>query len=319
MVGIDDIRKAHERIRPHIHRTPVMTSRTLDRMAGGRVLLKCENYQRGGAFKARGAFNFLLSLTEEERRRGVIAHSSGNHAQAVALAASELGVKAIIVMPRDAPLVKAEATKGYGAEIVWAGEGPDERRKLCYELASEKGYTVMPPFDDERIIAGAGTAALELIEEAGTIDLLFCPIGGGGLISGNSIATKALCPDARVLGVEPEGADDAFRGLRDGRRYPSTNPRTIADGLRTSLSDLTFSIIREKVDEIVLVPDAAIVEVMRLLWERMKMVVEPSGAVSVAGLIRYSREKGAAGLEGRKAGAIISGGNVDLDDLFDRY
>lgn len=316
MVTLKDIQKAHDRIKGLVNRTPVMTSRTLDDIVNTKAFLKCENYQRAGAFKMRGACNFLTQLTEEEKERGVIAYSSGNHAQAVALASKLLGIKATIVMPDKAPRVKAEATKGYGADVVWADNEPMARRKQAEALAKEKGLTMVPPFDHERIIAGAGTASLELIDEVGIIDHLFCPIGGGGLISGQSIAVKGLCPKARVIGVEPEVADDAFRGLRDGKIYPSGDPKTIADGLRTPLCELTFSIMQEKVDEIVLVSDEEIVDAMRFLWERMKMVVEPSGAASIAALFKFSKEHD---LAGKKVGVIISGGNVDLGEFFDDY
>jgi threonine dehydratase len=316
MVGLIEIKDAYGKIKDLINRTPVMTSRTMDSIVNASVFLKCENYQRGGAFKFRGACNFLTRLTKEEKERGVIAYSSGNHAQAVALATRMLGIKSKIVMPKNAPEVKIEATRGYGAEIILAGVHPEDRVKKAKELVGKHGYVLIPPFDDERIIAGAGTATLEFIEEIGRMDLLFCPIGGGGLISGNSIAAKELCPDVRVVGVEPETADDAYRGMRDNKLYPKVRTKTVADGLRTPLSELTFSIIKKNVDEIYLVSDREIIDAMKFLWERMKMVVEPSGAASVAALMKMSKERG---FKGERIAAIISGGNVDLTDFFKIY
>jgi len=255
-------------------------------------------------------------LTKEEKEKGVIAHSSGNHAQAVALAAKLLGVKSIIVMPKNAPKVKVEATKGYGAKVVWAENDPSTRSNLCEELAEENGYKLIHPFNDERIIAGAGTASIEIVKEVGNIEFLFCPVGGGGLLSGNSIATKGLCPHSRVVAVEPERASDAYEGIKKDKLLPSVSPDTIADGLRTSLSPLTFSIIKDNVEEILLVNEKEIVDAMKFLWERMKMVVEPSGAVSVAGVIKWAQERG---FDGEKVAAIISGGNLDLTNFFNGF
>jgi len=314
MVSLQDIEDAHDRIRDRIVKTPVMTSTTLDTMTDCDVFLKCENYQRVGAFKFRGALNTVSLLTTEEKERGVIAHSSGNHAQALALAARMEGVKATIVMPKNSPQVKVDATRGYGAEIVFCENSSEARVRVANELVEKHNYTLVHPYDDERIIAGAGTSAKELIEEVGPLDFVFAPVGGGGLLSGTSIATKGLSPKATVIAVEPEMADDAYRSFRDGKIYPSVYPDTIADGLRTQLSELTFGIIRENVDNIITVSEEAIVESMRFLWERMKMVVEPSGAVSLAGLLKMSNE-----ISKKRVGVILSGGNIDLTDFFRKY
>ncbi|MFO8132408.1 MAG: threonine/serine dehydratase [Thermoplasmatota archaeon] len=313
MVTLADIRRAHARIRPMVNRTPVMTSTTLDERVEVHAYLKCENFQKAGSFKMRGVSNRLLQLSDSEKRRGVTAHSSGNHAQAVALAASILGIPSVIVMPRNAPEVKVAATRGYGAEVVFCENSAEAREKRCRALADEHGYVLVHPYDDDRVIAGAGTAALELLEETGDLDYVFCPVGGGGLISGTSIAVKGICESTVVVGVEPALADDAYRSFRDGRLYPSEYPDTIADGLRTSLSRRTFAIIRRHVDEMVTVSEREIVEAMKFLWTRMKMVVEPSGAVSLAGMLKKE------GLEGTRVGVIVSGGNVGLDDCFERY
>lgn len=313
MVEIQDIYDAHKRIRDYALWTPVMTSSTIDKMVNCQVFFKCENFQRVGAFKFRGAFNTVSLLTKDERERGVIAHSSGNHAQALALAASILGIEATIVMPKNSPTVKVNATRGYGAEVVFCENSTESRVQVANELIKEHNYVLIHPYNDERIIAGAGTAALELIEEIEALDYVFAPVGGGGLLSGTSVATKGLCPDASVIGVEPKNADDAFRSFRDGVIYPSVKPNTIADGLRTQLGDITFRIIRENVDSIVTVSEKEIVDAMRLLWERMKLVVEPSGAVSLAGLLRMKDE-----LNDKRVGVIISGGNIDLTGFFSK-
>ncbi|MFW9806497.1 MAG: pyridoxal-phosphate dependent enzyme [Candidatus Thorarchaeota archaeon] len=313
MVGIQDIYDAHKRIRDFVLWTPVMTSSTIDNLTDCQVFFKCENFQRVGAFKFRGAFNTVLQLTRQERERGVIAHSSGNHAQALALAASLTGIKATIVMPKNSPQVKVNATRGYGAEVVFCENTTESRVQVANELIEKYGYVLIHPYNDERIIAGAGTAALELIEEVEEIDYVFAPVGGGGLLSGTSIATKNLCPESKVIAVEPANADDAYRSFRDGIIYPSVNPNTIADGLRTQLGEITFKIIRENVDSIVTVSEEEIVAAMKLLWERMKLVVEPSGAVSLAGLLKKKDE-----MSDQRIGVIISGGNIDLSEFFSR-
>ena len=313
MVGLQDVYDAHERIRDYALWTPVMTSSTIDTLTDCQVFFKCENFQRVGAFKFRGAFNTVLQLTEEEQKKGVIAHSSGNHAQALALAASLSGVKATIVMPKNSPQVKVNATRGYGAEIVFCENSTESRVQVANELIAKHDYVLIHPYNDERIIAGAGTAAMELIEEVEELDYVFAPVGGGGLLSGTSISTKGLCPESVVIAVEPENADDAYRSFRDGKIYPSVNPNTIADGLRTQLGEVTFRVIQEFVDSIITVLEEEIVEAMRLLWERMKMVVEPSGAVSLAGLLKMKDE-----LNDKRVGVIISGGNIDLTEFFSK-
>lgn len=307
----EEIEAARKRLRSIVNRTPVMTSRTLDALTGGLIFLKCENFQRVGAFKFRGAYNSINQLTPEEKRRGVIAHSSGNHAQAIALAAKLLGVKAIIVMPKNTPPVKMTATRGYGAEIVLSGNKPTDREEKAERLSNEYGYTLIHPSDDLNVIYGAGTAAYELIEDVGSLDLVLAPVGGGGLLSGTSISVKGLCPEAKVIGVEPKNADDAFRSFKAGKIIPSINPQTIADGLRTSLGNNTLKIILENVDDIITVTEKQIIEAMKFLWERMKLVVEPSGAVSLAGLLYGDLE-----IKKRKVGIIISGGNIDLTSFF---
>lgn len=314
MPTLKDVERAHERIKNIVNNTSVLTSRTLNQMVGANVFVKCENFQRIGAFKFRGVSNKLLQLSVEEKAKGVVTHSSGNHAQAVALASSLLGIKSVIVMPENAPPVKIDATRGYGAEIVRCASNAKAREETCQNLVDKHGYTLVHPYDDDQIIAGAGTAALELIKEVGDLDYMFCPVGGGGLLSGTSVATKGLCPDSKVIAVEPERADDAYRSFKDGKLYPSAYPDTIADGLRTSLSKRTFKIIRENVDEIITVSEKEIIDAMKFLWMRMKIVVEPSGAVPIAGVIKTARS-----IKNKKIGVIISGGNIDLDDFFSKY
>jgi threonine dehydratase len=314
MVSFDDIQAAYERVRKVVVKTPVMTSTTIDKLTNAEVYFKCENFQRVGAFKFRGAFNALSQLTIDERKKGVITYSSGNHAQAVALASSVLGIRATIVMPRSAPKVKQEATKGYGAEVVLCEPTLESRKATANELIEKHGFILIHPYDNPNVIAGAGTAAYELIQEVGDLDYVFGPIGGGGLISGTAIAAKGLCPKSKVIAVEPENADDAYRSFKSGQLFPSVNPNTIADGLLTSLSERTFAIILEYVDDIVTVAESNIIKSMRLLWERMKLVVEPSGAVPLAGVIKLTNE-----LRAKRVGVIISGGNIELDEFFQQY
>ncbi|MFW9964109.1 MAG: threonine/serine dehydratase [Candidatus Sifarchaeia archaeon] len=314
MVELQDIFDAHKRIRDYALWTPVMTSSTIDKLTDCQIFFKCENFQRAGAFKFRGALNTVSQLTKDERKRGVIAHSSGNHAQALALAASIMKIKATIVMPKNSPQVKIDATRGYGADIVFCENSIESRVEVANKLIEKHNYVLIHPYNDERIIAGAGTAALELVEEVDELDYIFAPVGGGGLLSGTSVAAKGLCPKSTVIGVEPANADDAFRSFRDGKIYPSVNPNTIADGLRTQLGEVTFHIIRKFVDSIIKVTEEEIVEAMKLFWERMKIVVEPSGAVSLAGLIKIKDE-----LNDKRVGVIISGGNIDLTRFFSRY
>jgi len=308
-VGWADIEAAAARIAGIAHRTPVATSRQFDALAGCQAFFKCENLQRMGAFKFRGAYNALASLDPAARARGVVAFSSGNHAQAVALAGSLLGIATTIVMPADAPAVKFAATRGYGAEVVIYDRARGESREEAAErIAREKGVTVIPPFDHRDVIAGQGTVAKELIEETGALDFLFVCCGGAGLLSGCAIAAKHLVPGIRVIGVEPLAGDDASRSLRTRILQRVDNPVTIADGARTqSLGALTFPLVLRYVDDIITVTDAQVVEAMRFLWERMKLVVEPTGALATAGVL-----SGAVDVRGRRVGIVLSGGNVDL-------
>ncbi|MHA1911328.1 MAG: threonine/serine dehydratase [Candidatus Kariarchaeaceae archaeon] len=311
MPSFQEIKEAHDRIKQFINHTPIMTSRTLNKRTKGSMYLKCENFQRVGAFKFRGAVNTLLQLSTQEKEKGIIAHSSGNHAQAASLAASLLKIKAVIVMPSNSPDVKVKATRGYGAEVVLCGNEPEDRAKATQKLINEFGYTLIHPYDNDNIINGAGTAALELLNEVNDLDYIFCPVGGGGLLSGTALAAKGINPETKVIAVEPINADDAYRSFKDGIIYPSINPNTIADGLRTALSERTFSIIKEKVDDIITVSEEEILETMKFLWERMKLVIEPSGAVAVAGILSGKIE-----LTNKKVGVIISGGNIDISSFF---
>lgn len=300
------VRAAAARLKGHAHRTPVMTSRTLDALVGAQVFLKCESFQRGGAFKYRGAYNTISQLSEAEQARGVVTYSSGNHAQAVALVCRELGIQATVVMPADAPLTKRVATEGYGASIVTYDPATGDRRELAEALAAEHGWALIPPFDHPHVIAGQGTAALELLEDAGPLDALLVPCGGGGLLSGSAVAARGLVPACRVIGIEPEVADDATRSFRTGVLHAVRNPPTIADGTRTpSLGALTFPLVLEYVDDMQTVSEEAIKEAVRFLFYHTKLVVEPSGALGVAALL-----SGAVRVSGR-AGVILSGGNVD--------
>ena len=297
---------AAERLRGVAHVTPVMTSRWLDERLGAAVFLKCESFQRIGAFKFRGAYNAISQLSEEERRRGVVTFSSGNHAQGVALAGRLLGVAAVVVMPQDAPVIKREATESYGARVVLYDPAERSREEIARELQEEHGYTLIPPFDHYDVLAGQGTAALELCDQAGPLDLLLAPCGGGGLLSGCAIAAKGRAPGCRVVGVEPELADDATRSYYSGTLQTVKNPPTIADGVRTpSLGRITFPLVRSFVDAMATVSEESIVEAVRLLFFRLKLVVEPSGVLGLAALMT-----GAVEPRGR-VGVILSGGNVD--------
>ena len=307
MISIDDVRAAARRIDGTAHRTPVLTSRAVDAAAGATVLLKAENLQRGGAFKFRGACNAVASLTDAERERGVATVSSGNHAQALALAARLHGARAVILMPEDAPAGKVAATEGHGAEVVRFDRYGQDREELLATLVAEHGLVPVHPYDDERVMAGQGTVALELIEAAGPLDLLVVPVGGGGLISGCATAAKALLEGVRVVGVEPEAGDDVKRSLAAGERVRIPVPRTIADGQQLPTpGERTFAVIRERVDEVVLASDAEIVDAMRLLFERVKTVAEPSGACALAALLAGHVPEAS----GRRVGVVISGGNV---------
>lgn len=303
--GLGSVREAGRRLRGVATQTPVVTSRTLDERAGAAVYLKCESFQRSGSFKFRGAYNAVSALRSDERERGVVTFSSGNHAQAVALAGKLLGTAVTVVMPEDAPTAKREATAAYGAELVLYDPRRESREDLARKLAGERGSPLVPPFDHPNIVAGQGTAALELIEEVGHLDALFVPCGGGGLLSGSALAATSIA-GCRVVGVEPECADDATRTFRTGVLHRVHNPDTIADGLRTpSLGEVTWPLIRTHVADMVTVSEEEIIAAMRFLWSRMKLVVEPSGAVGLAGLLARSPEAG-------RVGVIISGGNVDL-------
>lgn len=307
----DEIRQAAIRIQPVAIRTPVLTSRTLNAMTGVEAYLKAETFQRGGAFKIRGATNFLYSIPEADRPRGVVAFSSGNHAQAVAIAARSLGMKATIVMPADAPASKLVATRGYGAEVVLYDRHKDNREAIGSKISEETGATLVPPFDHPWIIAGQGTCALEFLNEVGALDALVVPLGGGGLISGCAIIAEAMQPGIRVFGVEPEAGNDYWLSRRAGYRVEIASPDSIADGLRTTRPGVhTFPVVQSLVEDVLLVTDDEIRAAMRFLLTRMKIVVEPSGAVGVAALMHA---KLPAGL--RKVGVVLSGGNVDLDVL----
>jgi threo-3-hydroxy-L-aspartate ammonia-lyase len=306
-VTYDDVAAAHERIKAHALRTPVLTSTTVDALSGARVFFKCENFQRMGAFKFRGAYNALSQLDEEQKRQGVIAFSSGNHAQAVALAGKLLGVKTLIVMPSDAPQVKLAATRGYGAEVVQYAKGED-REDVTSKLAKDRNMAIIPPFDHPHIIAGQGTAAKELIEDVGALDILLVPCGGGGLLSGSALAAKHLSPECRPIGVEPAGGDDATQSFRSGSLKVIKIANTIADGARTtSLGKLTFPLVMRYVSDMLTVTDEELLRGMFFLWERMKIVVEPTGALAACAVLEKKID-----LKKRKVGVILSGGNVDL-------
>jgi threonine dehydratase len=308
-VTFDDVRAAAARLAGVAHRTPVLTSRTLNSLVGAEVFIKCENFQRVGAFKFRGAYNAAAQLPPEQLAKGIAAYSSGNHAQATALAARELGTSAVVLMPEDAPRAKREATAGYGAEIVTYDRYTQDRTALGHALAEERGLALIPPYDHPHVIAGQGTAALELLEDAGPLDALVVPVGGGGLIAGSATAAKALHPVIRVLGVEPEAGDDTKRSLESGVRVTRPVPRTIADGQALPTpGELTFPINQRLVDGIALVSDAEIVTAMRFAFERLKIVLEPSGATGLAALLAGRVEN----LPPR-VGVIASGGNIDIE------
>jgi threonine dehydratase len=308
VIELADIDAAAERLRGVANRTPVVTSRTLDGVVGASVHVKAECFQRGGAFKFRGAFNKISSLSDAERARGVFAYSSGNHAQAVAIAAQLVGASATILMPEDAPRAKLDATRGYGAEIVTYDRWTENREALAARMAGERGLALVRPYDDPLVMAGQGTVALELLQEVEGLDVLVVPVGGGGLIAGCATVAKALIPNIRVVGVEPEAGDDTRRSLAAGERVAITVPKTIADGLQASEpGELTFEVNRERVDQIVTVTDADILDAMAFLFDRLKLVTEPSGAVAVAALL--ANRVDASGL---RVGVVVSGGNVGV-------
>ncbi|MCA8273876.1 threo-3-hydroxy-L-aspartate ammonia-lyase [Burkholderia sp. AU30280] len=307
----DDVAAAAARLEGHAHRTPVMTSRTIDEALGAQVFFKCENLQRMGAFKFRGAFNALSRFDAEQRRNGVVAFSSGNHAQAIALSARMLGIPATIVMPQDAPAAKMAATRGYGGNVVTYDRYTEDREQIGRDLAAQHGLTLIPPYDHPDVIAGQGTAAKELFDEVGPLDAVFVPLGGGGLLSGTALATRALSPHAALYGVEPEAGNDGQQSFRSGAIVHIDTPHTIADGAQTQhLGSLTFPIIRRDVDDILTATDAELVDCMRFLATRMKIVVEPTGCLSFAAVRRMKDA-----LQGKRVGVVISGGNVDLENF----
>lgn len=306
MPTLKDIRDAADRIADHIHHTPVLTCSSIDAMAGRSLFFKCENFQKVGAFKARGACNAVFSLSDKEATRGVVTHSSGNHAQALAMAASRRGIAAHIVMPTSAPAIKRDAVIGYGATVIDCAPTLEARETTAAEVLLETGGTFIHPYDNEHVIAGQGTAAMELIEEVGDLDAIITPVGGGGLLSGTALTVRGSDNSTLVFGAEPEGADDAARSLSAGELIPQTAPDTIADGLLTSLGELTWPIIRDHVEAIIVVDDDAIVAAMKLIWQRMKIVVEPSAAVPVAAVLS-DQFKELVGLN--QVGVILSGGN----------
>ena len=310
--SIDDIRAAAGRIKGVGHRTPILTSQTLDEMAGRKLFFKCENFQKVGAFKLRGGWNAVSMLSDEEAAKGVCTHSSGNHAQAVAFSAMKRGIASYIVMPNNIPDVKLDAVKGYGANIILCEPTLEARETTLDEITKKTGALVVHPFNNPNVIAGQGTAALEMIEDLGTLDAIIAPIGGGGLMSGTCIATRSLLPETKLFGAEPAGADDAYRSLKEGKIIPQTDPDTICDGLLTSLGEYTWNILKDHLEAIYTVTDDEVINAMRLVWERMKIIIEPSSATAVAVALK-SEFKALEGLE--KVGIILTGGNVELSKL----
>jgi threonine dehydratase len=303
-----DVEQAAARIEGAAHRTPVLTSRTADAKAGASLFFKCENFQRMGAFKFRGAYNAIARFTEEQRRAGVLTYSSGNHAQAIALSARLAGIRAAIIMPNDAPALKVAATKEYGGEVIFYDRYTENREEIGRRLAQERGMTLIPPYDHPDVIAGQGTAAKELFDEAGALDVLLVPLGGGGLLAGSALAVSKLSPDCKIIGVEPEAGNDGQQSLRSGRIVDIGVPQTIADGAQTShLGQHNFAVIQRLVDDIVTVSDSQLVETMKFFAERMKMIVEPTGCLAAAAALQ-----GVYPVAGKKVGILISGGNVDL-------
>jgi len=306
----EKVKEAQKRLRGHAHVTPIMTSRTLNQLTRADIFLKCENFQRMGAFKFRGAYNAMSRLTDDQKKHGVITHSSGNHAQAVALVGRLLGIKTVVVMPDDAPVIKRTATEGYGASVIEYDPEETTREKLSKDLEIEHGYTLVPPYDHIDIVAGQGTAAMELLDKLNSLDMLMVPCGGGGLLSGCAVAAKGKDPNCRVIGIEPELADDATKSFHSGKLHTVINPPTIADGTRTpSLGKVTFPLVLEYVDDMQTVSESAIIEAVQFLFYRMKLVVEPSGALGVAALL-----SGEIQPRGR-VGIILSGGNIDGETM----
>lgn len=307
---INDIRAAHERIRQYIHNTPVLTSQQLNRIFGCSLFFKCENFQKTGAFKFRGATNAVMSLTESEKNKGVVTHSSGNHGAALSLAASINGIKSFVVMPENAPAIKKNAVAGYGASITFCKPTLQSRQDMCNEIMEREGAALIHPYDNFNVVCGQGTATLELLKEIEDLEVIVAPIGGGGLMSGTSTVARSMKSNIKVIGAEPLNANDAWKSFRTGNLIPSVNPSTIADGLLTSLSELTFTVIRKNVDDIFTVTEESIIRSMQLIWERMKIIVEPSAATVLAAVM-----ENAGYFTGKKTGLIISGGNVDLKRL----
>lgn len=305
-----DIEEASKRIRDVAHKTPVLQSTYFNRLTGSELFFKCENFQKIGAFKFRGAFNAISKLSQEDGKKGIITHSSGNHAQAVALASKKNGYKATIVMPENAPKVKVNAVRDYEAEIVFCQSTIESRQEATDQIISRTGATFIHPYNNPDVIAGQGTSAKELLREIPDLDIIITPIGGGGLMSGTAIASKSIKPDIQVYGAEPELADDAYRSFQAGSIQPVLRTDTIADGLRTSLGSLNFQIIQKKVDDIITVSEKSILRDMRRVWERMKIIIEPSSAVPISALLDGEKD-----ISGKKAGIILTGGNVDLDNL----
>jgi threonine dehydratase len=305
-----DVIKAHDRIRKYIHRTPVLTSESINSIMGSEIFFKCENFQKVGAFKFRGATNAILSLSSNMIRNGVGTHSSGNHAAALSLAAGMKGIPAYIVMPRTAPEIKIKAVRGYNGQITFCDPTLEARESTLKKILEETRAVFIPPYNHFDIISGQGTCAKELMEEVSDLDIVMAPVGGGGLVSGTAIAVKGISPGTKVIAVEPANADDAFRSFKAGKIIPSIHPDTIADGLLTSLGTMTFAVIMKKVDEIITVSESSIIQAMRMIWERMKIIVEPSGAVPLAAMV-----EGKNIFRGKRIGIILSGGNADLDNL----
>jgi threonine dehydratase len=304
------VEKAHIRVRRYAHRTPILSSASINRITGAKLLFKCENFQKVGAFKFRGAINAVMSLSDGDAGRGVATHSSGNHAAALALAARKRGIDAYVVMPENAPDIKKKAVAGYGATIYFCKPTLKARESALAEVIAETGATEIHPYDNSEVISGQGTAAKELLEDEGDLDLVLAPVGGGGLLAGSALSVSHLSPGTKLIGCEPEGADDAYRSFLKGEIVPSNNPKTIADGLLTSLGNRNFAIIKEKVEQIVTVSEDSIVEAMRLVWERMKIVIEPSSAVPLGAILEEKIDP-----RNQKIGIIISGGNLDLENL----
>ena len=310
MLDLDAIRRAHDRVRPYIHRTPVLTSEQLNAASAGALFFKCENFQKVGAFKARGATNAVFALDDETARRGVATHSSGNHAAALSRAAKLRGIPAHIVMPSNTLKVKVRAVEGYGGRIVFCEPNQRAREETCARVIAETGATMIHPFENEDVMAGQGTVAIELLEDVPDLDLILCPVGGGGVLSGIAVAAKSLRPGIKVIGTEPAGADDAAQSFHEHRLVHQETKTTIADGLRTDLGAPNFALIQRFVDDVVTVTDNAIVQAMRAIWETMKIIVEPSGAVPYAAILEKKVDYGA-----KRVGIVLTGGNVDLDAL----